>query len=203
MEKRITTEKGAATTLAAAAPHAASRINDITLRHAKRMGFSDARIAQIVGRGAREADVRARRMAAGIMPVYKRVDTCAGEFESHTPYLYSTYETRVRGGAHRPHEGDDPRQRAQPHRPGHRVRLLLLPRRASRSRRRASRPSWSTATRRRCPPTTTPPTGCTSSRSRFEDVMNIVELEKPEGVVVQFGGQTPLQPGPAALHARA
>src|SRR6266446_5179046 len=63
-----------------------------TLRAAKRMGFADARIAQLAGGGLREADLRARRHAAGITPVYKRVDTCAAEFESHTPYLYSTYE---------------------------------------------------------------------------------------------------------------
>src|SRR6185503_7697393 len=111
LERRIVTEKGAATTLGAAAPprpagsssaaapqppagssHAAG-INDETLRHAKRMGFSDARLAQIVGGGAHESDIRARRLSAGIVPVYKRVDTCAGEFESHTPYMYSTYET--------------------------------------------------------------------------------------------------------------
>src|SRR4029079_944839 len=86
LEKRITAEKDTATTRPAA-------INDITLRHAKRMGSSDARIAQVLGKGVRESDIRARRLAAGITPVYKRVDTCAGEFESHTPYMYSTYET--------------------------------------------------------------------------------------------------------------
>jgi len=62
-----------------------------SLRDAKRMGFSDARIASLVG--LREEDVRARREALGIRPVFKRVDTCAAEFESYTPYLYSTYET--------------------------------------------------------------------------------------------------------------
>ncbi|MFI4945952.1 MAG: carbamoyl-phosphate synthase large subunit, partial [Burkholderiales bacterium] len=62
------------------------------LRDAKRMGFSDARIAQLLGQGTRESEVRERRLAAGIKPVYKRVDTCAAEFESFTPYLYSTYE---------------------------------------------------------------------------------------------------------------
>ncbi|HEU5311049.1 MAG TPA: carbamoyl phosphate synthase large subunit, partial [Candidatus Eisenbacteria bacterium] len=61
-----------------------------TLREAKRMGFSDARIAELTG--SREEDVRARRKREGIVPVYKRVDTCAAEFVSHTPYLYSTYE---------------------------------------------------------------------------------------------------------------
>jgi carbamoyl-phosphate synthase large subunit len=61
-----------------------------TLREAKRMGFSDARIAELTGSG--EAEIRARRKREGIVPVYKRVDTCAAEFVSHTPYLYSTYE---------------------------------------------------------------------------------------------------------------
>src|SRR6267378_1361706 len=61
-----------------------------TLREAKRMGFSDSRIGALTGEGAE--GIRARRVKAGIVPVYKRVDTCAAEFESHTPYLYSTYE---------------------------------------------------------------------------------------------------------------
>ncbi len=60
------------------------------LLEAKRMGFSDARLA-VLG-GTTEAEVRSRRLALGIRPVYKRVDTCAAEFQSHTPYLYSTYE---------------------------------------------------------------------------------------------------------------
>ena len=60
------------------------------LRDAKRSGFSDARIAHLVGTQA--ADVAARRGDIGLGPVYKRVDTCAAEFESYTPYFYSTYE---------------------------------------------------------------------------------------------------------------
>ncbi|MDC4203248.1 MAG: hypothetical protein MPW13_02440 [Candidatus Manganitrophus sp.] len=70
----------------------------------------------------------------------------------------------VRGGPDRAEEGHHPRRRAQPHRPGHRVRLLLRARRRWRCGRSATRPSWSTATRRPCRPTTTPPTACTSSR---------------------------------------
>ena len=64
------------------------------LRDAKRMGFSDGRLAgvwRLDGRGAQE-QVRHKRKKLGIKPVYKRVDTCAAEFESYTPYLYSTYE---------------------------------------------------------------------------------------------------------------
>ena len=105
------------------------------------------------------------RRALGVRPVYKTVDTCAAEFAARTPYHYSSYdeETEVEpreqaGGAH-------PRQRAQPDRAGHRVRLLLRARRRSAlSRRPATRPSWSTATPRRSRPTTTPATGSTSSR---------------------------------------
>ena len=97
------------------------------LREAKRMGFSDARLGQIAGRS--EAEVRAARKAAGIVPVYKRVDTCAAEFESFTPVPLLDLRERVRGRPHGPQEGRHPRQRPQPHRAGHRVRLLLLPRR--------------------------------------------------------------------------
>src|SRR5262249_59676652 len=60
------------------------------LRAMKRMGFSDRQLAEL--RGETEADVRARRWALGIRPAYKMVDTCAGEFPSETPYLYSSYD---------------------------------------------------------------------------------------------------------------
>ncbi len=72
--------------------------------------------------------MRERRVAQGLQPVYKRVDTCAAEFESFTPYLYSSYEPTLRVEPERPRQGRHPRQRAEPHRAGHRVRLLLLPR---------------------------------------------------------------------------
>src|SRR5262249_23557856 len=61
-----------------------------SLRGAKREGFSDQRIADLIG--STEDQVRATRRAAGVAPVFKRVDTCGAEFESFTPYLYSTYE---------------------------------------------------------------------------------------------------------------
>ena len=107
------------------------------LRELKAMGFSDARLATLAGLS--EAAVAARRQALGVHPVFKRVDTCAAEFEARTPYLYSCYETgladgegdagRMRGLAQRAAQGDHPGQRAEPDRPGHRVRLLLRPRR--------------------------------------------------------------------------
>ena len=93
------------------------------LRRLKRKGFSDRRLADLLG--ASERAVREHRHALNLRPVYKRVDTCAGEFASATAYMYSTYEEECEsapGGARQDH-GD--RRRPEPHRPGHRVRLLL------------------------------------------------------------------------------
>ena len=87
----------------------------------------------------------------------------------------------VRGGADRSPQGHDPRRRPEPHRAGDRVRLLLRARRRSRCARPASRPSWSTATRRRSRPTTTRPTGSTSSRSRSRTCSRSSHVEKPDG----------------------
>ena len=101
------------------------------LRALKAMGFSDARLAKLAGLG--EAEVRKRRIGLGVRPVFKRIDTCAAEFASPTAYMYSTYE---RGLTAQPvceadpsdaRQGRHPGRRPQPHRPGHRVRLLLLP----------------------------------------------------------------------------
>ena len=84
--------------------------------------------------GSTEADVAKARAALGVAPVYKRIDTCAAEFASPTAYMYSTYETPFAGALAceaRPigaRQDRHPRRRAEPHRPGHRVRLLLLPR---------------------------------------------------------------------------
>ena len=69
--------------------------------------------------------VRELRHAHGVRPVYKRVDTCGAEFEAKTPYLYSTYEQECEATPTDRAEDHDPRRRAEPHRPGHRVRLLL------------------------------------------------------------------------------
>ena len=65
------------------------------LRRLKAMGFSDARLAKLTGRT--EAEVRSHRHQLGVRPVFKRVDTCAAEFEARTPYMYSTYETGALG----------------------------------------------------------------------------------------------------------
>ena len=100
-------------------------------RALKAMGFSDERLAKLAGLEASE--VAARRRALDVHPVYKRIDTCAAEFASPTAYMYSTYESRfrraaaMRGAAERQGKNHHSRRRPQPHRPGHRVRLLLLP----------------------------------------------------------------------------
>ncbi len=102
------------------------------LRNLKANGFSDTRLAKLAGLS--EADVRAARKAANVEPVYKRIDTCAAEFASPTAYMYSTYETGLDGepvsevAPDRPRKDHHSWRRAEPHRPGHRVRLLLLPR---------------------------------------------------------------------------
>jgi len=72
--------------------------------------------------------VRERRARAGMRSAYKRIDTCAAEFESTTPYLYGTYERECEATDAAP-QGRHPRERPEPDRAGHRVRLLLLPRR--------------------------------------------------------------------------
>ena len=111
-----------------------------------------------------DSDPRQRVTRSDVRPVYKRVDTCAAEFATSTAYLYSTYEEECEAEPTDRAQDHDPRRRPEPHRPGHRVRLLLRARRARAARRSASRPSWSTAIRRRCRPTTTPPIASTSSR---------------------------------------
>ena len=110
--------------------HPMESIPTEVLRDAKRMGFSDGRLAgvwRLDGKGAQEK-VRHLRKKHGMQPVYKRVDTCAAEFESFTPYLYSTYEDEDEAAPTDEEESHDSGQRAEPHRAGNRVRLLLLPR---------------------------------------------------------------------------
>jgi len=172
--------------------HIAPDMDIATLEESKRMGFSDGRIAQLMGRGTRESEVRSRRLAAGIRPVYKRVDTCAAEFASHTPYLYSTYE--------REDESDTTNRRkvmilgSGPNRIGQGIEFDYCCCHASFAFREEG---WETIMVN-CNPETVSTDYDTSDRLyfeplTFEDVMNIVELEKPEGVVIQFGGQTPLR----------
>jgi len=161
-----------------------------TLREAKRFGFSDARIGQLAG--AKEAVVRSARKALGIEPVYKRVDTCAAEFESFTPYLYSTYERECEA---------DPTDRKKvvilgsgPNRIGQGIEFDYCCCHAS----FAFKEEGYETIMVNCNPETVSTDYDTSDRLyfeplAFEDVMNVIEKEKPEGIVIQFGGQTPLR----------
>jgi len=160
------------------------------LREAKRMGFSDVRLGQIAGKT--EAQVRAARKAAGIVPVYKRVDTCSAEFESFTPYLYSTYERECEAA---------PTERRKvvilgsgPNRIGQGIEFDYCCCHAA----FAFKEEGFETIMVNCNPETVSTDYDTSDRLyfeplAFEDVMNVLEKEKPEGVVVQFGGQTPLR----------
>ena len=125
------------------------------------LGFSDAQLAHLLG--CDEDEVRAARSSRGHAGLQARRHV-RGRVRGRDAVHLLDLRGRVRGRADRPPEGHDPGRRAEPHRAGHRVRLLLRARRVRARAKRASRPSWSTATRRRCRPTTTPPTACTSSR---------------------------------------
>ncbi len=160
------------------------------VRESKRMGFSDARLGQLAKTS--EAEVRSRRKAAGIVPVYKRVDTCSAEFVSHTPYLYSTYERECEA---------EPTDRKKvvilgsgPNRIGQGIEFDYCCCHAS----FAFKEEGYETIMINCNPETVSTDYDTSDRLyfeplAFEDVMNVLEVEKPEGVVIQFGGQTPLR----------
>ncbi len=160
------------------------------LRRAKQLGFADRRIAELTG--TTERAVRERRLAAGIRATFKTVDTCAAEFVAHTPYLYSTYE-----------EEDEAPPTARP-------KVIILgsgPNRIGQGVEFdyccvhavfALRDLGVEAIMVNCNPETVSTDYDTSDRLYFEpltleDVLNIVEKERPLGVVVQFGGQTPLK----------
>ena len=98
----------------------------------KRAGFGDLELAGILG--VDESAVRQRRLDEGFVPAYKRIDTCAAEFESFTPYMYGSYEPFCESDPNPKKKVGHPRQRAEPDRAGYRVRLLLLSRRLRPSR---------------------------------------------------------------------
>jgi len=168
------------------------------LRTLKRNGFSDRQIARLTNRS--EKDVRDERHAQGIRPVYKRVDTCAAEFEAMTPYLYSTYETE---------NESDPTDRRKviilgsgPNRIGQGIEFDTCCVHASFALREIGFETIMV----NCNPETVSTDYDTSDRLYFEpltleDVLEIVELEKPEGIIVQFGGQTPLKLAKALAEA--
>lgn len=160
------------------------------LRSLKRIGMSDRRIAGLLP-GITEADVRALRHQHDVTPVYKRVDTCAAEFEAHTPYLYSTYE-----------------QECEAH-PSDRDKVLILgggPNRIGQGiefdyccvhAAMALQEEGYESIMVNCNPETVSTDYDTSDRLYFEpltleDVLAICDREQPKGVIVQLGGQTPL-----------
>ena len=174
------------------------QISTEDLRAFKEVALSDRRLAYLTGRS--EAEVRERRKELGIVPVYKRVDTCGAEFESHTPYLYSTYETECEAA---------PTDRRKimilgsgPNRIGQGIEFDYCCCHASFALHEAGFETIMV----NCNPETVSTDYDTSDRLyfeplTFEDVMNIVDVEKPEGVIVQFGGQTPLNLAMRLHHA--
>ncbi|MCM3904194.1 MAG: carbamoyl-phosphate synthase large subunit [Pyrinomonadaceae bacterium] len=159
------------------------------LRSFKEAALSDRRLAYLTATS--EDEVRAYRKRLGVVPVYKRVDTCGAEFESFTPYLYSTYESEDEAA---------PTERRKimilgsgPNRIGQGIEFDYCCCHASFALRDAGFETIMV----NCNPETVSTDYDTSDRLyfeplTFEDVMNIVDVEKPEGVIVQFGGQTPL-----------
>jgi len=159
------------------------------LRAFKEAALSDRRLAYLTKRS--EDEVRAYRKSLGLIPVYKRVDTCGAEFESYTPYLYSTYEEED--------EAQPTDQRkimilgSGPNRIGQGIEFDYCCVHASYALHEAGYETIMV----NCNPETVSTDYDTSDRLyfeplTFEDVMNIVDVEKPTGVIVQFGGQTPL-----------
>ena len=168
------------------------KLQDISpelLRSFKEVALSDRRLAYLTEKS--EDEVREYRKRLDVIPVYKRVDTCGAEFESFTPYLYSTYETENEAA------------------PGNRRKIMILgsgPNRIGQGiefdycccqASFALRDAGFETIMVNCNPETVSTDYDTSDRLyfeplTFEDVMNIVDIEQPEGLIVQFGGQTPL-----------
>jgi carbamoyl-phosphate synthase large subunit len=165
-------------------------LQELNLRRLKRKGFADSRIAKLLG--ISESVVRKRRVEAGVLPVFKRVDTCAAEFATNTAYLYSTYEEEC--------EADPTNARkimilgGGPNRIGQGIEFDYCCVHAAMALRDAGYETIMV----NCNPETVSTDFDTSDRLyfeplTFEDVMAIIDLEKPEGVIVQYGGQTPLK----------
>ncbi len=161
-----------------------------SLRAWKRKGFSDRRLAQLMG--IKEQQLRKWRHAAKVRPVYKRVDSCAAEFASATAYMYSTYEEECEAA---------PEKKKKivvlgggPNRIGQGIEFDYCCVHAS----FALREDGYQTIMINCNPETVSTDYDTSDRLYFEpltleDVLEIIHLEKPEGVIVQYGGQTPLK----------
>jgi carbamoyl-phosphate synthase large subunit len=159
------------------------------LLEAKRSGASDEEMAKLWKATAEK--VRGRRKEAGVVPVFKRVDTCAAEFESYTPYLYSTYEDEDESGAvERPKIAI---LGSGPNRIGQGIEFDYCCCHAA----FALKEDGYETVMVNCNPETVSTDYDTSDRLYFEpltleDVLEVLEREKPQGVIVQFGGQTPL-----------
>ncbi len=181
---------------------------DHPLRRAKEYGFSDRRLAKLLT--TTEGVVRKKRMELGITPVFKTVDTCAAEFEAHTPYLYSTYEKpfyRIGGqgagvrGQEKAECEANPTARKKivilgggPNRIGQGIEFDYCCVHAA----FALKEDEFETIMVNCNPETVSTDYDTSDRLYFEpltleDVLHIIHREKPVGVIVQFGGQTPLK----------
>jgi carbamoyl-phosphate synthase large subunit len=171
---------------------------DERLREAKELGYSDRSLATLLGQ--RELELRTRRLQAGIKATFKRVDTCAAEFEADTPYLYSTYERECEAN------------------PTSRRKIMILGGGPNRIGQGIEfdyccvhgvwglREDGFETIMVNCNPETVSTDYDTSDRLYFEpltleDVLNIVDVEQPEGVIVQFGGQTPLNLAVPLLNA--
>jgi carbamoyl-phosphate synthase large subunit len=170
----------------------AGKIGADDLRGYKRMGFSDRHIAKLSG--SCEDDVRALRLSHGIRPVYARVDTCAAEFVAHTPYLYSTYETESESLADESTKKKVVILGGGPNRIGQGIEFDYCCVHAV----QALRAQGFETIMVNCNPETVSTDYDTSDRLYFEpltleDVLAICDEEKPIGVIVQFGGQTPLK----------
>ncbi|MGD8933088.1 MAG: carbamoyl-phosphate synthase large subunit, partial [Chromatiales bacterium] len=165
-------------------------LDGVRLRDLKRKGFADRRIANLVG--VKEAEIRQLRQEAGVRPVFKRVDTCAAEFATSTAYMYSTYEEECEA------------------QPSGRKKIMVLgggPNRIGQGiefdyccvhAAFAMREDGYETIMVNCNPETVSTDYDTSDRLYFEpltleDVLEIVDKEQPTGVIVQYGGQTPLK----------
>jgi len=184
LEEIIATEKALGGTLL-------DQLPTEQLRALKQDGFSDARLADLLGTS--ESAVRARREKDGVLPVYKTVDTCGAEFEAYTPYLYSTYEP-----------ADDEAK------PTRRKKIVILgggPNRIGQGIEfdyccvhavLALREDGFETLMVNCNPETVSTDYDTSDKLffeplTFEDTLALIHREQPDGVIVQFGGQTPLR----------
>ncbi|MFH1994706.1 MAG: carbamoyl-phosphate synthase large subunit [Nitrospinota bacterium] len=166
------------------------KIDDASLLRAKKMGFSDIRLGQLLD--LREDQVRRIRIEANIRPVFKMVDTCAAEFASETSYFYSTYEEECESA---------PTDKKKimilgggPNRIGQGIEFDYCCVHGS----MGLKDDGFETIMVNCNPETVSTDYDTSDRLyfepiTFEDVMAIVDIEKPDGVIVQFGGQTPLK----------